>query len=614
MGVANSKRIYGPEKPDEMGTAGPGAEGGPGAEDAKGEGGPEENNIDKKKKDNMKVWKSFLQEVFKLPDIQKKVKMFDLTSKIPGKNPPEDGEYIAQKIFASKGDVSDFINPSKTYEKELMEYVDKQLLFDEKIKAAATKMADDTTTLLSGKPMKKLKKEYKDKKDDPDVALIYDSVMKALNAAKKHTALYEVLTFMKDEKKFYKMFKAMHISTTDEAAAAGKDKKAEPAAAEGAPAEGAEGDKKEKAPAGDKKEDKAAEPAAAAAEGGSLDSLSMSGGSYDSGTSYGGDRMSMSGSSIDSTNYGGGEEDEAEEEDEEEDEAEEEQDGGSDTSGSEISDDEYETEGGGLFKTPEEKLAAAEKKADKTAYKDKKKELKGDFKTKQNEFMEDIIEYNKFIDANKAILLPIYSKSRIGKNIKKNAPEIEPAMKALITAMNSYEKKEDTTGAAGKTDEPAPGAAGPGAAGPGAAGPGAEAGKEAGKEGAEAGKEAGKEGAEAEAGKEAGKEGAAPPGDGAEKPKDGAANPPPADKKGADEPIQQSGGGAIQPRKKKFTRKKPQKINIRINVGNNNAICESDSSSSSDSCSSSDEEEDTNKTVILHNSNKKRTRRIKSTA
>ena len=340
----------------------------------------------------------------------------------------------------------------------------------------------------------------------------------------------------------------------------------------------------------------------------------MSGGSYDSGTSYGGDRMSMSGSSIDSTNYGGGEEDEAEEEDEEEDEAEEEQDGGSDTSGSEISDDEYETEGGGLFKTPEEKLAAAEKKADKTAYKDKKKELKGDFKTKQNEFMEDIIEYNKFIDANKAILLPIYSKSRIGKNIKKNAPEIEPAMKALITAMNSYEKKEDTTGAAGKTDEPAPGAAGPGAAGPGAAGPGAEAGKEAGKEGAEAGKEAGKEGAEAEAGKEAGKEGAAPPGDGAEKPKDGAANPPPADKKGADEPIQQSGGGAIQPRKKKFTRKKPQKINIRINVGNNNAICESDSSSSSDSCSSSDEEEDTNKTVILHNSNKKRTRRIKSTA
>ena len=189
MGVANSKRIYGPEKPDEMGTAGPGAEGGPGAEDAKGEGGPEENNIDKKKKDNMKVWKSFLQEVFKLPDIQKKVKMFDLTSKIPGKNPPEDGEYIAQKIFASKGDVSDFINPSKTYEKELMEYVDKQLLFDEKIKAAATKMADDTTTLLSGKPMKKLKKEYKDKKDDPDVALIYDSVMKALNAAKKHTAL-----------------------------------------------------------------------------------------------------------------------------------------------------------------------------------------------------------------------------------------------------------------------------------------------------------------------------------------------------------------------------------------------------------------------------------------
>ena len=88
----------------------------------------------------------------------------------------------------------------------------------------------------------------------------------------------------------------------------------------------------------------------------------------------------------------------------------------------------------------------------KKQYKEFKKGQKADIKEKQILFMKDIPKLNKFIDTNENELMPIYSKSKIGKNVDKSASK-SSIITPLFEAVNSYIKEPDMAGAAGNEAE-----------------------------------------------------------------------------------------------------------------------------------------------------------------
>ena len=205
-------------------------------------------------------------------------------------------------------------------------------------------------------------------------------------------------------------------------------------------------------------------------------------------------------------------------------------------------------DGGKLFKTAEEK-----------EYKKFKGEERKEFAEKKDKFMKDEVKVIAFLDANIESLMTSYKKNKVGVNVQKSSMKTNTALlEAIFTAVNSYEKEVETTGAAiefiAKSAEA----------------PAAEEGDK--KEEGEAGKE-GKDGE-----KKDGKDGAA--------------------EKGGN----QSGGGShttvksTKTKKKRQPKKLPKNINININLGKTNIAYEdtSDSDSSSSDSSDSDDEEQGN--------------------
>jgi hypothetical protein len=258
MGVPSSKPIFFDEKgkpitelsseageagkegkPGEAGKEGAPGEGAPG-EGAPGEGAPDEGApgdatpgdatpesekaIGEIKKNNMKMWKPYLESIFKLDDLKKKIEVFALAQKSETAS-PEDAEYIKKKIIVEGSDIYKFAKGDKGFDKDLMEYIDKELFFKPELK----KMAEETSE--GDKDTKKLKKDTKSDAIMP----IYDSVIAAAKIARHRHALLEVVNYVKDSDEFKAKYKELHILSTDEAAAHKGDQTAAPA--EPAPAE-----------------------------------------------------------------------------------------------------------------------------------------------------------------------------------------------------------------------------------------------------------------------------------------------------------------------------------------------------------------------------------------
>ena len=224
-------------------------------------------------------------------------------------------------------------------------------------------------------------------------------------------------------------------------------------------------------------------------------------------------------------------------------------------------------DGGKLFKTAEEK-----------EYKKFKGEERKEFAEKKDKFMKDEVKVIAFLDANIESLMTSYKKNKVGVNVQKSSMKTNTALlEAIFTAVNSYEKEVETTGAAiefiAKSGE-AP-----------AAEEGDKKGEKDGKEG-EAGKDGEGNGAGAEEGDKKKGEGKDVKGHGA----------------GAEEGGNQSGGGShttvksTKTKKKRQPKKLPKNINININLGKTNIAYEdtsdSDSSSSDSSDSSSSDSDD----------------------
>lgn len=229
-------------------------------------------------------------------------------------------------------------------------------------------------------------------------------------------------------------------------------------------------------------------------------------------------------------------------------------------------------DGGKLFKTAEEK-----------EYKKFKGEERKEFAEKKDKFMKDEVKVIAFLDANIESLMTSYKKNKIGVNVQKSSMKTNTALlEAIFTAVNSYEKEVETTGAAiemiAKSGEaPAAGEKGEGEG---------EGDKKDGKgEGEKDGAAGEKDGDGAGAGEK----------DGAEEKKN---------EDGAEEGGNQGGGGShttvksTKTKKKRQPKKLPKNINININLGKTNIAYEdtsdSDSSTSDSSSSDSDDEEQGN--------------------
>jgi hypothetical protein len=200
---------------------------------------------------------------------------------------------------------------------------------------------------------------------------------------------------------------------------------------------------------------------------------------------------------------------------------------------------------GGFGKTAEEK-----------EFKKFKENEKAGFKDKTAAFLLDTPIVIKFLDANEDTLLSVYKSD---KSMDKKSPAIDTITPILLEAIDSYEKKADTEGAAGKQELSK-------------AKPDAKGAKPT-------------DGAAEQAASDA-----APPTNDKDKPSgpQGSADKPAVGVLGGGDAVSdQTGGG----RKKKYKKKrKPRHINIRINVGDKNIIdsSTSDSSTSDSSTSASD--------------------------
>ena len=227
--------------------------------------------------------------------------------------------------------------------------------------------------------------------------------------------------------------------------------------------------------------------------------------------------------------------------------------------------------GGKIFKSAEEK-----------EYKKFKGEERKDFAEKKDKFMKDDVKVIAFLDANIASLMASYEKNKIGANVKKSSMKTNTALiDALFTAVTTYEKELETTGAAVEMIiKSAEKAAAPAEGEPGAAGEAA------------AGDDKKGEAAAGEGEKKDGAAGEAPAGE----KKDGAAPPaaPPAEKPAVGGASQGGGGHTTtkKPKKKRQPKKLPKNINININLGKTNIAYDNTSSSSSSDSSSSDSSSD----------------------
>ena len=589
MGVTNSKRVFsedGNEKPAEKALDAPGA-----PEEKK----EEDSAADGVKKKNMKMWKPYIDGIFTLN--KKRVELIGLkfaTGNFQAKeailSAPDDKEYISKKITPDKKDITNFAKGSGGYEKDLMEYVDKELLMKPELKAITATTSEPGKSGISGNPTMTLKKDTKAEA----VEEIFLSVILGAKAAKRHHELSVVLNYVRDSDTFKAVFKKGNITGTDEFKAHDETKDRNTIGRFLT-----RGDKREQ-----KRKDKLEEKTGNAPDGseggpsppkeGGYDSdggynSDMSyysdGGDSDGGDSDGGARISLnsngseryytsdSGSSRSSFSSKGSR--------------------GGDLGGDGEFEggDENDPDGGGrFFKNAEEKEAAKVSKDNKKAYKEMKKGKKADIADKKKQFFNDTAALNKFLDANKADLFEMYENKKLRMNVKKDSPKKLVIANALLKALNEYEP-----GAADKD-----GISGQGAA-PGAEGAPGDGGLNKGSSTDPASTEAPPAGP---AGPDASSKG--PPSTAG--PADSSTDSPPAGLvpdalAGAavgGEFLNMQGGG--KKKKKKFTHKKPQRINISINVGNDNNISDTSSSSSSSSSSDSDDEseENDNKVVVRH--------------
>jgi len=610
MGVVGSKRKYnsGDAKQgtgtDSRGQFDKNAPGGPegdkkGEDAAKGEEAPPPpgeltaENIDEIKEKNFTKWSKIFSNISQLEQV--KYKITALTKKQPSDN------FVEKKIAFTEKDVLAYVSGKEQFALYLKEDIDKFWLMDESIKEL---MSDENkkglikASEVSDSDLKNYEKSG-DKKLLNEVKDIITNVIKTIvplflektKIAVQHMALSEVIDYVLDTKEFKDKYKEANILVHRDAITKGTKTKEEVLM-----------ENREK-----KAEEKASAEEPKPKEGGddySISSSNMSGGddysmsnsSISNSSMSGGDDYSISNSSINSNVNSGGEEDGGE-------------------------------EGGGVFKTAEEK-----------EYKKFKKEERGNFDEKKTDFLNDTFKRIKFIDTNQDLMLSIYSKSKVGVNVDKKSAGIKTLIPILLEAINTYEKEPDTTGAAGVKSAAPPSAEGAEKA------EGADKNKAEGAEKDKAGAPPAAEGADTPPAK---KDGGSLEQASEVEPAGGAVEQAPVEPAPAVEPaggavepasvveqaseveqapvvepaggavettaIVQEGGGTIKPKQKRHTRKKPQRINININVGDKNVIDESSSgssdSSSSDSSSSDSEDEESEVKPKIHIKHKKHTRR-----
>lgn len=565
MGVTGSKRSYtlgdakqgtGTDSKGQFDKAEPGAEGPP----------PEESAADKKMK-NVNMWKAFLTAIIEMKDAKDPLQKAVLTEKTLTT------ELTKKGVVIDKDAVKNFASGDGDYLPELILYLGEVGLKPsegEQIKFNSAEALKISTAEPGRKgPKQTLKKEVKFSDVEKTFFL---SIIDAARVAKKHTVFRKILKdYILETDSFKDAMKGENVLGARDDIKAGKDGAVAKAKAEikdkekgKEPTAGGDDYVSE---AGASEADGSASEAdggASEAEGGASDDECSDGGSYASvdGASMSGGSVSEASvsdyASISESSMSGGEEYE----------------GG----------DDEDVEGGANipgFRTPEEKIA----KLNKKEYKKFKKEAYTDFTKKQEAYFNDEVEMSKFMDANEGDLLQMVYDGKgtlVGKWINKSASGPKKAVAAnLVAAINAY--VEPVEGAPPADAAPADGAAPVEGAAPAEADGAAEGDK----------KEEKKE------------EKPAPEAKGGAEPASG-------------EVVEQGGGGGIKvnPKKKRHTRKKPQRINISINVGNKNVIDEnssdSDSSSSSSSSdSSSDDEDDEEKEVkpIVHIKSKKHTRK-----
>ena len=490
--------------------------------------------IDKIKQENFDKWSKIFRDLTRNKKIEKKIKSsFNKfkTEKLEGKTtnsdesskPQEGGDgddapapagdapadmndfikFANKEIKASEDKVFEYMSGDDNYSFFLKEDIDKFWLVDEKVK----ELLDEQTAGLIvelGKNEKKFKKANEAKYNElSDVVTkitkeIVPIMFEKTQIALQHKALKEILEYAIGSDEIKDFHKKQNISGQKDAITSG-DVSADEVAME----------KREKD--AEAKEQKAAEEGPS---GGGEDAISEDGYSSEGDNSSGGGYSSDGGDSY----MSGGD----------------------------------NIDGGKLFKTAEEK-----------EYKKFKGEERKEFAEKKDKFMKDEVKVIAFLDANIESLMTSYKKNKVGVNVQKSSMKTNTALlEAIFTAVNSYEKEVETTGAAiemiAKSGEA----------------PAAEEG------------EAGKDGKEGAAEKE-GKEGAAEK-KGEKEVKNGA---------GAEEGGNQSGGGShttvksTKTKKKRQPKKLPKNINININLGKTNIAYEDTSDSDSSSSDSSDEEQ-----------------------
>ena len=237
--------------------------------------------------------------------------------------------------------------------------------------------------------------------------------------------------------------------------------------------------------------------------------------------------------------------------------------------------------------------AAVTKESNKQATNQKKsddKNTKKIFDTKQKEFLSDILSIKTFTDANKGELLNVWDGKSLD-NSKVN--DITQLAKKIYDNINNYVKSEAPGPGPG---QPAP-VPGPDVA-PGPVDTSAQPASVDTNAQPNQPEPSAPPAPNAQPAPNAPSAPSAPPAPSAPdlyvKP---APSAPPAPSKTGGQIME--GGGSLK-KKKRFTRKKPQRIHININVGDNNNVKEESSSSSSDSNSDSDSDDD-DKPKITYN-------------
>ena len=380
MGVINSKNIKG-VKGDENnnGFTNPDEENNAEVPDEAPEEALSGDEVEMKKQNNMKKWAPFFKELFKNPDFKVSIK-----AGIKEKN-QNSGD---SKLIANEPDIEKYLNGDKDYIDYITDDLDKIYLFNPPETKA---LFEELTKGSEDQPIRTLSKEITGAALIEKMKEIANKILPNIQRAVKHKGLTEVINYLVDTDEFKKKHKETNISPEKDSIMKG-EKSANEAAL-----------KKENEP------EPEAEPKPNPEEGGDTESIHSGGSSLSGG--------SLSSRSLSSRSISGGS-----------------------LSGGSLSGGSID-EGGGVFKTAEEKQ-----------YKEFKKGQKADIKEKQILFMKDIPKLNKFIDTNENELMPIYSKSKIGKNVDKSAPK-SSIITPLFEAVDSYIKEPDMAGAAGNEAE-----------------------------------------------------------------------------------------------------------------------------------------------------------------